>query len=128
MPQSAGWQVLPTIPIWKLSDAGRDDRPVCPHDFDGKSMDAALEFGIQRLHDGTMLLEASAAGELRGRDSDAEMGFPFGSRTSVAFMSVALIDHFKMGRCEFLGKFLNNRVANGHMDTGSGVFWTLKRN
>jgi hypothetical protein len=37
-------------------------------------------------------------------------------------MSVAFIEHFKMGRCKFLGKFLNNRVANGHMDTGSDGF------
>jgi hypothetical protein len=36
-------------------------------------------------------------------------------------MSLALIEHFKMARGEFLGKFLNNRIANGHMDTGSGV-------
>jgi hypothetical protein len=69
-----------------------------------------------------MLLQTGAAGELGGRDSDAEMAFATGSGTGMTFMSVAFIEHFKMARCEFLGKFLNNRVANGHMDTGSGVF------
>jgi hypothetical protein len=37
-------------------------------------------------------------------------------------MSIALVNHFKMAWSEFLGKFLNNRIANGHMDSGSGVF------
>lgn len=36
-------------------------------------------------------------------------------------MSVTLVKHFKMGWGEFLGKFFNNRIANGHMDTGSRV-------
>ena len=69
-----------------------------------------------------MLLQTGAAGKLRGRDSDAKMRLSAGSRTGMTRMSVALIEHFKMGWYEFLGKFLNNRIANGHMDTGSGVF------
>ena len=85
-------------------------------------MDAAFEFSIQRLHNGTMLLQTGAAGKLGGRDSDAEMRLTTGSRTGMTLMSVAFIEHFKMGRCKFLGKFLNNRVANGHMDTGSDGF------
>ena len=91
-------------------------------------MDAAFEFSIQRLHNGTMLLQTGQTGKLRGRDSDAEMRLPAGSRTGMTLMSVAFIEHFKMGRCEFLGKFLNNRVANGHMDTGSDGFCVVKRN
>ena len=120
MPQSGRWQPPRVIPISGPSDTGRDDRSVGPNNLDGQSMDAALEFGIQRLHDGTMLLQTGAAGKLGGRDSDAEMCLSAGSRTGMTLMSVALIEHFKMGRSEFLGKFLNNRIANGHMDTGSG--------
>lgn len=91
-------------------------------------MDAALQFGIQRIHYGAMLLQARFSGEVGCGDSDAEMAFAFGSRTTMPLMSVAFIEHFKMGWSEFLGKFLNNRIANGHMDTGSGMFWWLKRN
>ena len=83
-------------------------------------MDAAFEFSIQRLHNGTMLLQTGTAGELRSGDSDAEVAFATRSRTGMTLMSVALIEHFKMGRSEFLGKFLNNHIANGHMHTGSG--------
>lgn len=85
-------------------------------------MDAALQFGVERFHNGAMLLEAGLAGEGGTRNSDAIMCFSTRSRTGMTFMSVALVNDFKMGWSEFLGKFLNNRVANRHMDTGSGVF------
>lgn len=128
MPQSGRWYPPADIPIWVLSDAGGDDRPIRPDHLDRQSVHAALEFGVERLHYGAMLLQTGTASELRRGDSDAEMRLSAGSRTSVPFMSVALIEDFKMGRSEFLGKFLNNRVANGHMDTGSERFRLVKRN
>jgi hypothetical protein len=56
-----------------------------------------------------------------GGDSDAKMALATGAGSSVTTVAVALVNHFKMVWSEFLGKFLNNRVANGHMDTGSGL-------
>lgn len=85
-------------------------------------MHAALQFGVQCFHDGAMLLEAGLAGERGARNSDAIMCFTTRSRTAMPLMSIALVNHFKMAWSEFLGKFLNNRIANGHMDSGSGVF------
>jgi len=129
MPKSQRWKTEAAIPIsGHASDAVRYHRTVAPHHFDGQGMDAALQLGIQRLHDGAVLLQAGLAGELIGRDTNAEMRLAPRSRTGMTFMSVALIEHFKMARSEFSGKFLNNRVANSHMDTGSGAFWTVKRN
>ena len=122
MPRSTKWQSAPTIPIFFWSDAGRNHRSVRPNHFDGQGMDAALQFGVQRFHDGAMLLQAGLAGEPGARNSDAIMGFSARPRTGMTLMSIALVNHFKMAWSEFLGKFLNNRIANGHMDTGSGVF------
>lgn len=122
MPGSAKWQSAPTIPIFFWSDAGRNHRSVGPDHFDGQGMDAALQFGVERFHDGAMLLQAGLASECSTRNSDAIMCLSTRSRTGVTLVSVALVNHFKMVWSEFLGKFLNNRVANGHMDTGSGVF------
>jgi len=91
-------------------------------------MHAALELGIKGFHDGAMLLQTGLADEGRTADPHAIMGLPIGSRTSVAAVSVALVNDFKMAWSEFLGKFFNNRVANGHMDTGSCVCRAAKRN
>lgn len=85
--------------------------------LDGKGMNLRLELGLEGPHDRTVLRDPGLAGKLRGRDSDAEVGFSTLPPTSMTFMSVALVDHFKMGGSEFLRKFLLNVVADGHMIT-----------
>jgi hypothetical protein len=122
MPQSGRWRQPSPIPMSMRSDPCRDHRPIRPDDLDGQGVDAAFEFGVECLHYGTMLLQTGAAGEVGGGDSDAKMALAPGSGTGMTFVAVAFIEHFKMARSKFMGKFLNNRIANGHMDTGSGVF------
>jgi hypothetical protein len=102
------------------SHACRDHRAIAPDHLDGQRVDTRLEFGIESFHHGAMLLQAGLSGEVRSGNSDAEVSFATRPRTGVTLVSVALIEHFKMGWSEFLGKFFNNRIANGHMDTGSG--------
>lgn len=109
------------IPTWgKSSDAGGNHRAITSDDLDRQCMHARLELCVERFHDGAMLLQAGLSGEVRRRDSDAEMGLTARPRSRMTSMSVALVEHFKMGWSEFSGKFFNNRIANGHMDTGSG--------
>ena len=89
------------------------------HHFDGEGVDATFEFGIERLHDRTMLCDTGHSDELWGRDADAEMGLTALAITAMSPMFLALVDHFKVGWREFDRKFFCNLVANGHMDTGS---------
>ena len=106
----------------RCSDPFRQlDGTVGVHDLDGQRVDTALELGIERLHHGAMLCESGLAGKLAGPDSDAEMGLAAFTPTRVTMVAIAFVDNFKMGWREFLGKFLNNRVANGHRNTSSGL-------
>lgn len=115
--------------MWMLlRDACRDHWSIGADHLDGQRVNATLEFGVERFHHRAVLLQPRQSGEGGAADSDPKMRFAFGSRTSMPSMSFALIDHFKMGWGEFLGKFINNRVANGHMDTGLDVIGGLKRN
>src|SRR3569623_783538 len=77
-------------------------------------MDVGLELVRQNVVDGAVLRHAAQPNERRCGDADAEMRLPFGPRSSVPLMSCRLVDHFKMGRSKFGGKFCNNRVANRH--------------
>lgn len=85
-------------------------------------MDAAFELGVERFHHGAMLRYARLPGKLLRCDADAEMGFAAVPPSGVTSVFFAFIDHFKMAWSEFDRKFLCNRVANGHMDTGSTGF------
>ena len=89
------------------------------HHLDGEGVDSGFEFCIERRHDGAMLGETGHAGELGGRDADAEMGLTTLAITAVPSMFLALVDHFKVAWREFDRKFFCNLIANGHMHTGS---------
>ena len=106
----------------RLDTGGQVHRRTRSEYLDGKRMDAALELGIERLHHRAMLRQERLAGKLAGRDADAEMGLPTGARAGMTPVLLAFIDHFKMAGSEFDRKFVCNRVANGHMDTGSTGF------
>jgi hypothetical protein len=97
-------------------------RQIGANDLDCEGMDARLQFVIQGLHDSTMLLQPGRIVELGRGDADAEMGLASLAPSRVSPVFSALVEDFKMGGGEFEGKFLNNRVANGHMDTGSDVY------
>jgi hypothetical protein len=62
-----------------------------------------------------MLGDAAQAVERRRRDAHAEMRFTLGARSGVTGVAGAFINHFKVDRREFCGKFCNNGVANRHM-------------
>jgi hypothetical protein len=93
--------------------------PLSACHLNGEGMDAALQFGVERFHDGTMLGHTGHSGE-RGRCyADPEVALATLAVSPMPPMFFALIEDFKMAWREFDRKFFCNLVANGHMDTGS---------
>ena len=96
-------------------------RPRCDH-LDSECMHPTLEFGIERLHNRAMLRYPTHSGEPIAGDTHPEVGGSAVAPARMAAVFLALVDHFKMAGSEFDRKFSCNRVANGHMDTGSTGF------
>ena len=84
-------------------------------------MNAGLQFGVERFHDGAMLRETSLSGECGRSDAHTKMRFAGCAPARMAPMFFALVDHFKVGRREFDRKFFDNDVSNRHMHTVSAL-------
>src|SRR5690606_1965394 len=84
--------------------------------LDGQRVHSRLQFRCQFRHDGAVLCNPVHPRELLAGDADPEMGFAALAPAGVPPMFLALVCDFKMAGSKFQGKFLNNRIANGHKD------------